>query len=631
MAALCPSLASSRSTYPSSVFGTWRSHRRLSEASRCSQRQVLCSFAACIAQSLRSRGNARSSSRRKAVAMAAMGGKFDFEFNSRRGPVFASRGMVATSQPLASEAGLRTLQAGGTAADACVAAAAALNVTEPCSTGIGGDALALFYDAASGQVKCLQSCGRSAASMTLAAVKALPVMNGRRDLPPNSALCVNVPGAAAAWEAAVSQWGKLPLAQVLRPAIELAEDGFPVQPAAAHGWACGEGDLREAAKGKACAFLPGGCAPKAGEIFRNPDLASTFKLLGEKGSKEGFYKGRVAKAIVAACKAHGGFLEESDLEAHTAVFPEAISTSYRGKVRMWQCPPPTQGITALMALDLLEQEALQSRLGAACVHAQAEALRFAFADALQWCGDPSTNAASVQSLLDKKRVAERWKQYYKPTSRAAGVTPRTCEQISGGPDTVYLCAVDRWGNGCSFINSNYMGFGTGIVPDGCGFSLQNRGHNFILREGHPNCLAPGKMSYTTIIPGLVTWEGTGKLFGPMGVMGGFMQPQGHLQVLSAMVDYGLDPQAALNQPRFCLAGVSSELGPECIERAGLLMEEGFSAETIRELQGMGHECTVVSGWSRAVFGRGQIICRDPESGVLVGGTEPRADGVVAAW
>ncbi|CAE8646713.1 unnamed protein product, partial [Polarella glacialis] len=264
------------------------------------------------------------------------------------------------------------------------------------------------------------------------------------------------------------------------------------------------------------------------------------------------------------------------------------------------------------------------------------ALRFAFADALQFCSDPSESSGAGEAaarLLDKQRAADRWAKMFSRSARAKGVMPDSAAfgPLKAGPDTVYLCAADRWGNACSFINSNYMGFGTGIVPDGCGFTLQNRGHNFIVRDGHPNCVGPNKFCYHTIIPGMVTHESSGDLFCALGVMGAFMQPQGHLQVLCAMADYGLDPQAALDQPRFCLQGVDSALGPASVENATLLLEDGIPEETQAELARLGHPCRLVTGWDRHVFGRGQIICRDPVTGVLVGGTEPRADGGIVAW
>ncbi|CAK0893764.1 unnamed protein product [Prorocentrum cordatum] len=286
-----------------------------------------------------------------------------------------------------------------------------------------------------------------------------------------------------------------------------------------------------------------------------------------------------------------------------------------------------------MALNLLEQEPAHPKLSTPAVHAQAEALRFAFAQALQFCADPAEpGSPSPDALLDKAFAARRWKSLFDPRRRAEGVSPDgSVLEARAGPDTVYLCAADRWGNACSFINSNYMGFGTAIVPEGCGFTLQNRGHNFIVREGHPNCVGPSKFCYHTIIPGMATHEDSGELFAALGVMGGFMQPQGHLQVLCGMADYGLDPQAALDMPRFCLEGVDSALGPESVLGAELLLEEGVPQETEAGLAAMGHRVRRVRGWSRTVFGRGQIISRDPATGVLVGGTEPRADGAVLAW
>lgn len=469
-------------------------------------------------------------------------------------------------------------------------------------------------------------------------------MQGRTAFPPLSALCVTVPGAAAAWESTVQRWGKLPLAQVLAPAVELAEEGFPVAPGVAQSWSKSAGLLEAAATlGEASSksglargetpLLPGGKAPKEGEIFRNPDLAKTFRRLGEMGAKAGFYSGAVAEAIVSALRARGGVMELDDLAAHETAFVEPISTSYRGKLRLWEVPPPTQGITALMALNLLENDAVKPRQSAGLIHAQAEALRLAFADALQFVADPSEPSVPANAaMLDKPRAAARWAKFFQPQQRATGVVPDgTVNAGPSGGGTVYLCAADRWGNACSFINSNYMGFGTGIVPTGCGFTLQNRGHNFIVREGHPNCVGPRKLCFHTIIPGMVTHEDSGELYAAMGVMGGFMQPQGHVQVLSAMADHGLDPQAALDQPRFCLEGVDSSMGPESVEGATLMVEEGLPKEVQEELKSYGHTCVEVSSWQRGMFGRGQVIRRNPETGVLTGGTEPRADGSVLAW
>eukprot|EP00927_Polykrikos_kofoidii_P080277 TRINITY_DN77149_c0_g1_i1.p1 TRINITY_DN77149_c0_g1~~TRINITY_DN77149_c0_g1_i1.p1 ORF type:complete len:581 (-),score=82.56 TRINITY_DN77149_c0_g1_i1:92-1834(-) len=557
-------------------------------------------------------------------------------FRSRRATVYGSRGMVATSQIFASEAGLRILKAGGTAADACVAAAAALNVTEPCSTGIGGDAFALFYDAASKRVECLQGCGRSPAGLTLEAVRAHPDMvGGDTTLPVFSALTVNVPGAAAAWESAVNRWGKLGLSSVLEPAIELAEEGFAVQPSAARSWSQSAQLLRRAARGAATPFLPGDKAPRVGEVFRNPDLGQTFRLLAEKGARDGFYRGRVADAIVQSVIERGGVLSAADLAAHETAHVEPISTSYRGKVRLWECPPPTHAVVALMALDMLEQEPVHPPLSFETLHAQSEALRLGFADALQWCADPGEpTLPEGLSFLDKPRATKRWKQTFSATRRADNVSSQdatSMQVLKTGPDTVYLCAADRWGNACSFINSNYCGFGTGIVPEACGFTLQNRGSNFLLCEGHPNCLGPRKFPYHTIIPGMATVEGSGDLFCAMGVMGGFMQPQGHVQVLASMVDHGLGPQEALDQPRFCLDGFGDKMVPESINGAELCLEEGIDDAVERQLRDAGHRCRRVSGWEREVFGKGQVIYREPDTGTLVGGTEPRADGAVLAW
>jgi gamma-glutamyltranspeptidase / glutathione hydrolase len=535
-------------------------------------------------------------------------------FNSRRSPVYGRRGIVAASQPLAVAAGLEMLAAGGNAADAAVATAAALNVTEPTSTGIGGDCFALFYDAATGVITALNGSGRAPAGLTL---ERLGAEGFGRELPPYHAHTVTVPGACAGWCDMIGRHGRLPMARILSPAIRLAEEGFPVAPLTAHQWAAGaQRQLRAAPGGRELTI--DGRGPRPGEIFRNPGLARTLAAVAE-GGKRAFYEGPIAEAIASTVQSAGGAMTVDDLAGHRSTWDEAISAPFGpegARLRIWECPPNGQGLAALLALNILDGFDLASLepLSAARLHLEIEAMRLAFADAAWYIADPAHTRVPVAELLSPAYAAERRKLIH---PRRATVDVKAGAPVAGS-DTVYFCVVDGEGNACSFINSNYMGFGTGIVPAGWGFTLQNRGHNFRLDPSHPNALAPGRRPYHTIIPALATREADGSLFAAFGVMGGFMQPQGHMQVTVGMAIDQLDPQAALDRPRFCIASGTG---------AGRVhVEEGIPGATLAALQEMGHEVDQVSGYDRALFGRGQIIMRDPLTGVLAAGSDPRADG-----
>ena len=544
----------------------------------------------------------------------------DYTFTSRRSPVIGRRGMVATTQPLAVAAGLEILAQGGNAADAAVATAAALNVTEPTSTGIGGDAFALHFEAATGQVTALNASGRAPATLTIDLIKKAGLFRDPQSpiADPYHPYTITVPGACSGWCDLVARYGRLTMAEVLAPAIRLAEDGYPVAPNTAYFWGRGaERQLARALNGHELTIE--GRGPHAGEIFHNPGLARTFRKVAE-GGKAGFYQGEIAEAIVEVIQKAGGCLSVADLANHQATWDEPISTSYRG-YRVWECPPNGQGLTALIGLNILEGFDLSGMapLSTERLHLQIEALRLAFADTRWYVADPQFGDIPLDQLLSKDYAAGRRK--------LIDPTRATIDQQRGTPvassDTVYLTAVDAEGNACSFINSNYMGFGTGIVPKGWGFSLQNRGHNFSLDPTHPNALKPGKRPYHTIIPGMITIDRglrttDGQLFASFGVMGGFMQPQGHLQVVSGLIDDNLDPQSALDRPRFIIKDgtAGGEIG----------LEEGISPEVIDQLGRMGHDVEKIGGYARAIFGRGQIILRDSASGALWGGSDPRADG-----
>ncbi len=550
-------------------------------------------------------------------------------FNSRRSPVHGRNGIVATSQPLATAAGLEILAKGGNAADAAVAAGAALNVTEPTSTGIGGDMFALYYSADTGKVTALNGSGAAPSALTLDRLKKEGLLADA--LPAFHAHTVTVPGACAGWFDLIAKHGSLSMGDILAPAIRLAEEGFPVAPITAYSWQRGaQKQLATALNGRELTI--NGRGPNAGEIFRNPGLARTFKSIAE-GGASAFYQGEIAEAIVGVIKEAGGCMSLDDLASHGSTWEEPISVDYRG-YRVYECPPNGQGITALIALNILEGFDLASMksLSVEKLHLQIEAMRLAFADSRWYVADPKFSNIPVKELLSKEYASERRKLI---DPARATVDPKRGTPVNAS-NTVYLSVVDKFGNACSFINSNYWGFGTGIVPKGWGFTLQNRGYNFVLDPNHPNCLAPRKRPYHTIIPAMVTrlpspsgrgaggeGEGQGEvegesLYASYGVMGGFMQPQGHVQVLSALVDDGMDPQAALDQVRFCID--VDEAGGE------VAIEEGMPQETIAGLQKLGHPTYLVSGYERALFGRGQVILRDAESGALCAGSDPRADG-----
>jgi gamma-glutamyltranspeptidase/glutathione hydrolase len=515
--------------------------------------------------------------------------------------------MVATNQRLATEAGVGILRAGGNAVDAAVAAAAVLNLAEPASTGLGGDMFALFYDAKTRRVSALNGSGRCAAALSLEAVRAQKL----DPMPPYHAHMVTVPGACAGWCDLLDRHGSLPMETVLAPAIRMAEEGFKVAEWSAHGWAGGVRQLLAAPNGRELTI--DGRAPRAGEVFRNPGLAKTLRAIAKDG-KAAYYRGEIGRAVVQAVRQAGGLLSEKDLEEHESTWTEPASTTYRG-MRVWECPPNGQGITALVALNLLEGFDLRSLdpLGPRRWHLMIEAMRLAFADTRWYVADPAVSKVPVAELLSKDYAAKR-RKLIDPAK--ASVDVRRGSPVAGS-DTVYFCTVDAQGNACSFINSNYMGFGTGIVPAGWGFTLQNRGYCFSFQDGHPNALAPRKRPYHTIIPGMLTRE-DGSLYAPFGVMGGFMQPQGHTQVVVGLVDDGLDPQPALDRPRF---QIQTEGGPSRVE-----LEVGLPRATAQELRDLGHAVAAnIGGFARAGFGRGQIIRRDPD-GTLTGGSDPRGDG-----
>jgi len=534
-----------------------------------------------------------------------------FDFRSRRSMVVGRRGMVATSNPLASQAGLRVLRAGGNAADAAIAAAAMLNVTEPASTGVGGDCFALFYDASTRQVTALNGSGRAPAALTLDDLLA----QGLTEIPTTSPHAVSVPGAVAGWADLLARHGRMTLADVLQDAIDYAREGYPVHPVFAASWQATEAFLRRSPY--AGDYLPDGRAPAAGQVVRLPGLANTLQAIAD-GGPDAFYSGPVADAIVTTLQEVGGLMTRDDLKAHRSTWDEAISTGYRG-VTVYECPPNGQGMVALEALNIVAGDDVAALPwdSPERIHLVVEAMRISFADARQYNADLATNPAPLKFLLGNDYAANRRADI----SASQAMQPPSYGVPVAGSDTVYLSVVDGDGNACSFINSLYTGWGSGIVAQGTGVFLQSRGALFTLETGHPNCLAPGKRPYHTIIPGMAL-RGD-ELYSCFGVMGGFMQPQGHVQVLMAMIDDGLNPQEALNRPRWCLEDGSGD--------SLLALEEGLPVATMARLAELGHSVRPVSGRGRGVFGDGQIINREPASGVLMGGSDPRKDGLVATY
>ncbi len=535
----------------------------------------------------------------------------DFDFSSRRSPVYGKKGMVASSQPLATAAGLDILRSGGNAASAAIAVAAALNVCEPTSTGLGGDAFVLYFSVDEKKVFALNGSGRAPVALSLSKLQS----EGYTKLPPFHPYTITVPGACASWVDLNDRFGNKHLADLLQPAISLAIEGFPVSPITAYFWGrAAQNQLKNALNGNE--MLMNGQAPRAGQIFKNIGLAKTLGLIASHG-KDIFYEGEIADAIIATINKAGGCFSKSDLADHTSTWVEPVSIDLNN-CRIWECPPNGQGIAALIAINILKNFDIQNLppLSSQRLHFEIEAMRLAFSDAFFFVADPKTNPAPLQFYLSEQYARQR-SALIKPHQRFESIEHGVPPAIS---DTVYFCVVDQDGNACSFINSNYMGFGTGIVPAGYGFTLQNRGHNFSLDENHPNALAPSKRPYHTIIPAMVTNAANGELVGPFGVMGGFMQPQGHMQVaLSLFVDR-FDPQQALDLPRFCIQPDEAQ--------TTVAVEQGIPAHTLQELAEFGHTLQLISGMERAVFGRGQIILRDPLTKTYVGGSDPRADGCV---
>jgi gamma-glutamyltranspeptidase/glutathione hydrolase len=555
--------------------------------------------------------------------------KFDAVFRSRRSNVLATRGMVAASQPLAAQAGLEILRAGGNAADAAVATAAMLNVVEPISTGVGGDCFALYWDAGAKTVTALNGSGRAPVAASIDELRRL----GYNRMPTYTGHAVSVPGAVAGWSDLLARHGRMTLADVLQPAIWTAENGYPASELIATGWRTQVKKLLRAPDWTSPDLEPGpeqpsgnellvdGRAPRPGEIVRLPTLAQTLRGIAADGPDH-IYRGEFARKLSEHVGRYGGWITPQDMATHASTWDQPITADYRGTT-LYECPPNGQGLAAILAANLAAGFDLAAMSEADRVHVAIECMRLAFADARQWVADPRVVDIPLAELISPEYAARR-RERIDPQKAATDVP----HGHPAGSDTVYLSAVDGEGNACSFINSLYMGTGTGLVVPGTGVSLQNRAALFRLEPEHPNALAPNKRPYQTIIPAMTVRSG--ELHASFGVMGGYMQPQGHLQMLIHLLDLGTSPQMALDLPRWRLAGPGDPLGAE--QRGGLVwVEEGWNFGTLAELSRRGHRLSLVEGFGRGSFGGGQIILRDPETGLLTGGSDPRKDGCAAGW
>lgn len=527
---------------------------------------------------------------------------FEKRFPSRRNPMYSNRGVVATSQPLAAEAGAEILRKGGNAVDAAVATAATLTVVEPTSNGIGGDAFALVW--MKDQLHGLNASGPSPEGITIEKVKSLR----HEEMPKFGFTPITVPGVPKAWASLIEKFGNLSLKEVLEPAIRIAEEGYPVSTTLGYFWqrAYKSYEKLEGDEFKAWfeTFTFDGKAPEVGQVIKMLDHAKSLKAIGQSNS-DAFYKGEIADLIDETSKKYGGFIRKSDLEKFDVEWVEPISVNYKG-YDVCEIPPNGQGIIALMGLNTIKNLEVNGYGSVDTLHKQFESMKLAFADGLNYISDPKVMDVTFDELLSDA--------YGK--KRAELIEDQAIEPIVGQPQrsgTVYLATADKDGNMVSYIQSNYMGFGSGIVIPGTGIGMQNRGHTFSLDENHVNALQPNKKTYHTIIPGFLMKDGKG--VGPFGVMGGFMQPQGHMQVIMNMIDFKMNPQDALDAPRW-----------QWMKDKKFTVESRMDDDTIRQLIHKGHEITMTT--AEGGFGRGQIILKQ-ENGVYVAGTESRTDGHIS--
>lgn len=536
-----------------------------------------------------------------------------------RSEVYAQNGMAATSQPLATQVALDVLKAGGSAMDAAIAANALLGLVEPTGCGIGGDLFAIVWDPETKKLHGYNGSGRSPMSLTMEKLQEA-VGPDATIIPPYGPLPVSVPGAVDGWTSLHEHFGKLPLSDVLAPAIGYAKNGAPISELIAYYWAIGS-RTRRAYPGFAETFTPNGGAPKVGDIFKNPGLASTYERIAEHG-RAGFYEGEVAAIIADYMAANGGFLTAEDLSAHRGEWVDPVSVNYRG-FDVWELPPNGQGIAALQMLQVLERhDVARMRFGSEeYIHLFTEAKKLAFADRARFYADPDFAAAPVERLLSDEYA----------TKRSALIQERAMRSVDAGNaaleegDTIYLCTADKNGMMVSLIQSNYRGMGSGMTPPGLGFCLQDRGQLFDLTPGRANSYEPGKRPFHTIIPAFITKDG--QPYMAFGLMGGATQPQGHAQIVVNMIDFGMNTQEAGDAPRMVHTGSSQPTGEVMTTGGFLHLETGFSWDALRGLGRRGHKLSQATG----IFGGYQAIRWDAKRGVYAGASESRKDGQAAGY
>ncbi|UCG28174.1 MAG: gamma-glutamyltransferase [Bacteroidales bacterium] len=531
-----------------------------------------------------------------------------------RSEVIARHGMACTSQPLATQVALDILKQGGNAIDAAIAANAVLGLVEPTGNGIGGDLFAIIWDEKTQKLYGLNASGRSPESLTLDYF----LEKGFERIPSRGPLPVSVPGCVDGWFEMHDKFGSIPVRQLLEPAITYAREGFPVTEVIAYYWTAARSLARFPNVSEV--YMPGGAPPSKGEIFRNPYLANTLEKIAT-GGRDVFYKGEIAKTIDTFMKENGGFLSYEDLASHKSEWVEPVSVNYRG-YDVWELPPNGQGIAALQILNILEGFDIASMgFGSAdYIHHFVEAKKLAFEDRAKYYADPAFNEIPVDLLISEDYASERRKRI-DPERAARRYDAGELEQ----GNTIYLTVADEEGNMVSLIQSNYRGLGSGMVPDNLGFMLQDRGELFTLEKGHNNCYAPGKRPFHTIIPAFVTKNGRPLI--SFGVMGGAMQPQGHVQIIVNLIDFGMNLQEAGDAPRIRHGGSSQPTGEKMTDGGTVFLESGFDEEVIRELMQKGHDID----WTVGGFGGYQAILLDEKNKVYYGASESRKDGQAAGY
>ncbi|MCP2606062.1 gamma-glutamyltransferase [Candidatus Aminicenantes bacterium AC-708-I09] len=534
-----------------------------------------------------------------------------------RSEVIATNGMVATSQPLAAQIGIDILKKGGNAIDAAIAVNAALGLMEPTSCGIGGDLFAIIWINKEKKLYGLNASGPAPMAISLEYFK----RKGIKRIPLHGPLPWTVPGCVDGWFELHRRFGKLPMKKILEPAINYAEKGFPLSEVIAYYWQRAVKTFKKY-KNFQKLYAPGGKILKKGDIFKNPELAGTYRLIAEKG-RDAFYKGEIAKRIIEYSKKVGGFFQYEDFANFHSEWVQPLSVNYRG-YDVWELPPNGQGIAVLQMLNMLKKFDLKSmgHNSAEYLHTLIEIKKIVYEDRARFYADPKFSTIPIKTLLSEEYALKRL-EFFNP--ERANLSIPAGEEILEEGDTAYLTVVDKDFNAVSLIQSNYAGFGSGMVPDGLGFCLQDRGALFSLEEGHPNVIAPGKRPFHTIIPGFVTKDNE-PVFS-FGVMGGAMQPQGHVQILCNIIDFGMNIQEAGDAPRFRHVGSSQPNGGKMEDGGIVYLESGISSEVIRELVRKGHRVAHAIG----VFGGYQGIWIDTKRGILIGASESRKDGCAIGY